>query len=89
MSAFERNSDITVPASMPMELWAHALERTDTVPDEAEARQEQQSKHDITKMLVVQRVIDARAGPCADQRTWKCDHRESDDLERDEARGGL
>src|SRR3954467_1368787 len=65
------------------------LVRAQTVPDQAEARQEQETEHDIAKMLVAQRVVDARAGPCADQRARKCDHREPDHLERDEARGGL
>src|SRR4051795_10684443 len=47
------------------------LVRAQTVPDQAEARQKQQTEHDVAEMLVAQRVIDARAGPCADQRTWK------------------
>ena len=58
--------------------------RADAVPDQGDARQKQQAEHDIAEMLVAQRVIDARAGPGADQRAGECDHREPDHLERDQ-----
>src|SRR5438309_8377985 len=82
-------SSLSPPSSYGCDKCPHHLVRAKTVPDEAKPRQEQQAEHDVAKMLVAQRVIDAGAGPCADQRARKRDQREPDHLQRDETRGCL
>ncbi len=54
------------------------LKQADAAPDQTDAGEEQQSEHDIAKVLAVQRVIDARTEPGAEQRAGEGDQCEPD-----------
>ena len=56
------------------------LPRCNAAPHQAEAGQEQQAQHDVAEIAVAERVIDARADPCADDGAGEGDQRQPDTL---------